>query len=336
MNVTVCPKNCLCQNASAYCEMISLTEIPSINQLPNNVQLLDMSKNRLKRLSVSDLFAYLQKLTLSHNQIEEIETNAFAHYPNLTELDLSFNQIERLPDNLFAALSQLKVLRLQMNRLATLPDQIFHPLVRLEMLDLSDNPLHYAYDSWFKKSANLRQLDMSSCHLTELPHSLFYQAVRLEQLDLSDNRFETVPVLNSATNLKTLILDRNPWLQLNTHSFPNLLRLQELHINDCSNMSQIDEYTFTDLRSLRVLAISRNPHLIYIDPLAFQGLFNETHLGLRELIMHENTLTIIDERTLPFERLQRLDLRANPFNCDCGIAWARLLTNRFEQVRTAR
>jgi Leucine-rich repeat (LRR) protein len=331
-----CPNNCMCANASVYCESTGLTEVPALSQLPENVRLLDLRQNRLQRLAIGDVLTQLTSLSLAHNLIDDIESNALTHYPSLIELDLSFNKLDQLPERLFATLPTLKVLRLQQNRIKTLPDHIFKPLIHLQSLDLSGNPLEFVFDSWFKSQRELKTLDLSSCRLSELPHALFHRTDQLEQIDLSDNDFQTVPLLKSATNLKRLILNENPWLRLGSQSFPNLLKLEDLQINDCPNMSQIDEFTFTDLRSLRILSMSRNPHLIYIDPFAFTGLFNESYLGLEELIMHENTLTIIDERTLPFDRLKRLDLRANPFNCDCAIAWARLLTNRFEEVRTAR
>ena len=336
IRLSKCPLNCGCIDQVVTCEMTSLSQLPSSTELPAKVQQLNLMHNKMQRLAVGDLMPDLQVLILSYNQIDDVESDALAKFPNLIELNLSFNRLEQLPEDMFVNQSRLQRLHLQQNRLKILPDKIFVPLIQLKELDLSGNKLRYAFDTWFRNQSQLKRLDLSACELSELPHAMFYRTERLEQLLLTDNHFDRVPLLESAANLKYLNLDRNPLKRVEQSSFENLLNLRELQLNHCPELTDVDAFSFTDLRSLKRLSMSRNKHLVYIDRLAFEGLFNQTDVSLEELIINENLLTSIDERTLPFEKLKLLDLRANPLFCDCAMGWARMLIDKFEYVRMAR
>ncbi|KAM4523733.1 leucine-rich repeat-containing G-protein coupled receptor 5-like [Fundulus diaphanus] len=99
-----------------------ITSLPSYmcEQLPN-LQLLDLSYNKIQTLPSFSGCESLQKMDLHHNEIEELRENTFTGLMNLRSLDLSWNRLASVKPNSFFALTALSKLDLSSNQLSSLP-----------------------------------------------------------------------------------------------------------------------------------------------------------------------------------------------------------------------
>ncbi|XP_066152962.1 tsukushi-like isoform X2 [Euwallacea fornicatus] len=84
--------------------------------LPSNIDVLELSKNRIRKVGKEDLSLYTQltHLYLSDNLIVNLEDDTFGELSSLETLDLSTNAITKIPASLFK-LSSLKTLYLSNN-----------------------------------------------------------------------------------------------------------------------------------------------------------------------------------------------------------------------------
>ncbi len=83
------------------------------------------------------------ELTLSHNLISRIQSNAFWNQKSLKYLDISFNRIDQLSVLSFEGLLNLQTLNISNNHLSTItsfPKGVFKPLKSLLELDIRYNP----------------------------------------------------------------------------------------------------------------------------------------------------------------------------------------------------
>ncbi|XP_076151518.1 polycystin-1 isoform X2 [Alosa pseudoharengus] len=96
-----CPRNCSCtvvgpQNSSVVnCSNKGLDWGPLASELPSDIKILDLSRNRIQSLhdSLFDHLTSLKELDLSNNQITTIDERICDHLFNLTAIDLSFNPL---------------------------------------------------------------------------------------------------------------------------------------------------------------------------------------------------------------------------------------------------
>ncbi|XP_056131698.1 leucine-rich repeat-containing G-protein coupled receptor 5-like [Lampris incognitus] len=99
-----------------------ITSLPGsvCEQLPN-LQLLDLSYNRIWTLPSLSRCLGLQKIDLRHNEIEDLAENTFHGLLSLCSLDLSWNKLSSLAPHTFSGLPALLKLDLSSNQLSTLP-----------------------------------------------------------------------------------------------------------------------------------------------------------------------------------------------------------------------
>ncbi|XP_075408887.1 leucine-rich repeat-containing G-protein coupled receptor 5 isoform X1 [Tenrec ecaudatus] len=126
-------------SGTASLESLTLTgaQISSLpqtvcNQLPN-LQMLDLSYNRLEDLPSFSVCQKLQKIDLRHNDISEIRVDAFQQLPNLRTLNLAWNKIATIHSNAFSTLPSLMKLDLSSNRLSSFPVTGLHGLTHLKL-----------------------------------------------------------------------------------------------------------------------------------------------------------------------------------------------------------
>ncbi|XP_053605055.1 adhesion G protein-coupled receptor A3 [Plodia interpunctella] len=120
-----------------------ITELKEIDlsKLWTSVVNLNLSGNAISTLSRELHLPKLQKLDLSRNQINLIESDAFYNTTALQRLDLSYNQISKVYKEMFKGLVNLERLILTQNHISTLAVGTFDYLVGLKQLDISENPL---------------------------------------------------------------------------------------------------------------------------------------------------------------------------------------------------
>ncbi|XP_006859622.1 PREDICTED: leucine-rich repeat-containing G-protein coupled receptor 5 isoform X2 [Chrysochloris asiatica] len=102
------------------------------NQLPN-LQVLDLSYNRLEDLPSFSICQKLQKIDLRHNEICEVKADTFQQLLSLRALNLAWNKIAIIQSNAFATLPSLIKLDLSSNRLSSFPVTGLHGLTHLKL-----------------------------------------------------------------------------------------------------------------------------------------------------------------------------------------------------------
>lgn len=329
-NITPCPDKCTCTKLSETkeekrvdCTREKLTAVPPASTWPANIYILDLSMNDIQRIDVMESNSDLEYLDLATNNIEVIEPSAFEHLQSLLGIDLSHNQLETIPVNLFDSLVNLQSLNISYNNIQQLPNDLFSKSTYLQDLRLSHNPLRVLNGELFYHLSQLKVLDMSGIDAFALKDGLFHTLNELIELDLSDNEFMMVPThaIRSARKLAKLKLNGNPIKFIDEHSFVKMSTLQELYLDNMKELTEVKEKTFTHLVNAKKISISNNPHLSYLDKYAFNGMYNKSWLSLQEIDLSANRLSSLPEQTLPWCNITTIDLRLNPWMCDCNIQW---------------
>ena len=197
---------------------------------------LDLSSNCLQKI-LSNWFSYdnrylLQKLDLSFNLINFIDTNFFKILQNLINLNISKNRLGYCC-NLFKDLKFLTILNLGFNRIRCLENKVFENLKYLETLKLSSNCISSIGEKTFDNMTKLQLLELKHNYLMKLPPDLFRSNLKLKYLYLNDNCLYSVPkkCFFHSINLQSLHLQNNRLRNLNWIFFPNNEYLHELHVD---------------------------------------------------------------------------------------------------------
>ncbi|RZB40708.1 LRR 8 and/or Ig 2 domain containing protein [Asbolus verrucosus] len=161
-----------------------------------------------------------------------------------------------------------------------------------QVLDFSGNFMNNLPDELFsnKQLINLQRIYLSNCQIKIINEKTFKGLTNLVELDLSSNSLEVVPTSSfvDCPSLMRLTLSSNPLKILKKLAFNHLSFLNTLELSNCK--------------------------LYEIEEGAFQGLHS-----LEWLLLDENSLkTIRGSDTLP-QNLKGVELRGNPWECDCHI-----------------
>lgn len=333
-----CPDKCVCFHFSASSDEKPVNVWVNCEQrqpstangyrtlppkLPDETYAIDLTFNNISNFAITDTIPSLKLLRLSTNNLQSIESNAFDNLYNLQAVYLSYNNLSKLDSATFSKLIRLTVLDLSHNRLNNLPRDIFSKNFVLTELILSHNPLINLFPEWFESLGHLEKLDLSYNQLYSIRPETFHGLTKLKQLDLSGNLFTHVPNegLRTLTGLTSLKLNVNQFKYLNEESFRSLSNLVVLEI--CTNelLSKIESRTFSELINLQNLTIADNNALVFIHETAFKRKNGDRNYSKLSLDLKRNHLTNLSGDMLPFCQLQSLDLRKNPWNCDCSMSW---------------
>lgn len=329
----ICDGTCECTEhdieshlVNIICSDRNLQSIPSIDIWPVNPYGLDLSHNNITSLTSVEESTLLKALDLDNTNLEFIQPKLFQNYPNLIYLDLSQNNLKTLDKDTFSGLENLLTLNISYNNIKVLPNDIFSSLVKLNELRISGNPLRYLNTEFFLPLLEIKFIDISDIEAHSLPDGLFHSLEKLEILDLSRNDFTEVPssALRSSPNLKELYFNENPIKEFNKESFKYLTKLELLELSEMPKLKRIKEHTFSTLSSLRTLKMSSNGQLQYVDPSAFDGIYNPAQvstLRLRVIKLRSNSLSTLSANMLPWRAIPILDLQGNPWHCDCYLSW---------------
>ncbi|KAM6316017.1 LRC26 protein, partial [Podargus strigoides] len=135
-----CPAACRCSPREADCSEHGLREVPQ--SLWANTSTLRLGYNFITVLGPRSFPALpkLLLLSLPHNRLELIHSQALVGLGALQELDLSNNYLTTLTPETFLPLASLAVLNLGGNRLGELEPGVLRTLPQLQALLLQDNP----------------------------------------------------------------------------------------------------------------------------------------------------------------------------------------------------
>ena len=301
----------------------SYDDVVSGPDLPAETTAVDMAFNNISKVYATDITPTLTLLRLPSNVIQSLQKDSFTNFPNLQTLELMYNNISEIDAETFSALRKLRVLNLRTNAISHLPEKVFEQNAILEELYLSHNPLKILYREWFASLQQLQVLDLSQTQLYVIRPETLHPLRSLQQLDISGNMFTTVPTeaLRSVASLEKVVLNGNPIRTLDESSFQQLSHVRQLEICHMEKLVEIREKTFRDMTGLQNLTISDNHDLSHMHDSAFYGMFNATHFRLRTLSLRKNSLTFLHSHTLPFDKLDQLEIQQNPWNCNCDFLW---------------
>ncbi|XP_051500256.1 toll-like receptor 5 [Myxocyprinus asiaticus] len=306
----------------------------------SGIKIFDLSQSNIITLSNS-LFnmSDLEELTLAHNQITEVENNAFLGLTNLLKLNLSQNYLGDIDSETFLNLQKLELLDLSYNNIKVLGDKSFQGLENLLNLNLTGNDLTSVHE--LATLPNLEKLYLGDNRITSLSN-LPNVAKNLTTLDLEMNKLNALSDLytilrefpqiekiflqgnmfwNCYTPKQTVLSDKIQLLHLGISTmqliwsqgkcldvFNNLHLLEQLSLY-ANGLQSLPKDIFKDLTSLHFLDLSFNS-LKYIS----NGTFPKS---LRILNLDYNSIYSVDPNV--FSTLTYISLLRNQFRCDCNL-----------------
>ncbi|NXW49579.1 LRC26 protein, partial [Nyctiprogne leucopyga] len=135
-----CPTACHCSSEGVDCSQRALREVPQ--SLSTNTSTLWLGYNFITVLGPRSFPSLpgLLLLSLTHNRLGMIHSQALVGLKALQELDLSNNHLTVLTPETFLPLTSLAKLNLGSNRLGELEPGVLSALPQLRALQLQDNP----------------------------------------------------------------------------------------------------------------------------------------------------------------------------------------------------
>lgn len=188
----------------------------------NNLQVLDLRKNRLEKIPEFNM-PHLKHLDLASNYLGYVPN--FANKLHMNFLNLGVNNLENIPDWIFS-LEKLKVLKLHKNKIRSIGS--LETLKDLEFLNLYLNKIKNIPDQ-ICKLTNLKFFSWGMSGITSLPKDIG-NLHKLEWLSLVANKIKSLP--DSVCNLKNMVglrLNKNH-LEYLPNDIGNLENLRELSL----------------------------------------------------------------------------------------------------------
>ncbi|XP_055527838.1 leucine-rich repeat neuronal protein 3-like [Wyeomyia smithii] len=330
-----------CSSAKLY-KLFNMTEWLTLNASGVATDTMLLDRNGIASVPQFPLLD-VKILDLSHNNISTIAKKAFIGLSNLEVLDLSYNMLTSNnlipeifegsynPDE-YLPLEKLRVLRLGNNQLHSLDQDLFEHMPNLEELSLVSNVfkvIDRLSETAIASVKTLRSLDLSYMELLSIPEYIFNAPQGLEYLNLTGNLLTTIPeALIYATHLKWLSLDENPIDNIQgDHVFPTLKSLEYLSLSYITPLKMIGRGAFSNLEGLKEVHICNNPEFSFFHADAFVRSDPDEPTRkiwplVKKLYLHNNNLSTLDAQTLArWDNMDVIDMRVNPWNCDCQNQW---------------
>ncbi|GCC21291.1 hypothetical protein chiPu_0019758 [Chiloscyllium punctatum] len=243
---------CQTVEAEALCQNRDLNIIPT--GLPFDIWKLDLSVNRIKRLTMENLTLYhfIQYLDLQSNRLEFIQPGTFASLSHLEVLNLANNLLDLSKYGL-GRLPYVKRLELSGNSLYTdVVEDFLKEAPLLEELSLARNSITKLSDHTFRGSPSLTHVNLQHNIIIEIESGAFQSLPNLSVLDLamnsipciSDFDLKQLQVLNLSKNsIEHFLMAESEeeyslqWLDLSDNNllyfplFPKRNRLQHLDLS---------------------------------------------------------------------------------------------------------
>lgn len=301
--------------------------------LPHVIHSLDLSSNRISNVYSSSLLksTTMAELFLNNNKIANVSTTALM-LPNLKRLDLSHNLLTYIDRETFRGIINLEYLNLADNKFTTFTNLMFHHLSNLNEVILDNNNIGASLQrvnlfdrSGYGLTRKIQNISINRINFGNVPPNFFIDAYDLRKLTITHN--EITDVFELPCELQYLDMSDNPISEIAGEDFANLPSLRVLKLNNLM-ISEVPEFAFEHLHSLKTLELERNQNLTQFSSIAFgeDVLSDAVDFPLEKLSLKGSRLTKLDPELLePFGRLSELDLQGNPWQCDCDMKWVKNL-----------
>ena len=286
----------------------SLEEIPNLLVF-ENLQILNLSHNKISRIEGLDKLTNLQSLELSGNQITSIE--GLDKLTNLQTLNLFGNQIASIEG--LDKLTNLQSLNLSGNQTTSIEG--LDKLTNLQSLGLFGNQITSI--EGLDKLTNLQSLKLGGNQITSIEG--LDKLTNLQSLSLWNNQLTHIEGLDKLTNLQSLSLWNNQLTRI--EELDKLVNLQSLNLsgNQITSIEGLDKLTNLQSLSLwsnqltRIEGLDKLANLQSLDLsgnqiTSIEGL--DKLVNLQSLGLSDNQLTRIEGLDY-LSRLERLDLSNN-------------------------
>ncbi|XP_071445732.1 chondroadherin-like protein [Hetaerina americana] len=207
---------------------------------------INLSGNKIRTIesgAFKDL--YLVQIDLSHNELSEVEAEAFTNCANMTLLDLSHNQLERIRRDAMDEISYAGELIMSFNRLSDFSSLPIANMTGLRVLNVSDNALTSVPRNSFPTKGlglpELNTIDMSRNNISSISNGVFVPLLGLRTLLLSQNSMENLggSVFGALPSLLHLTLESNRLNSVGRAAFTRCASLRTLNLANNSLSSVI-------------------------------------------------------------------------------------------------
>ncbi|KAK6643443.1 hypothetical protein RUM43_004948 [Polyplax serrata] len=302
-----------------YLELLDLENnylngIPKALKQLKRLKLFYIPNNNITEINDDDFESFasvLKALSLARNNLEEVPSNALRDCVKLSHLNIGYNRISRINESDFDNWGEkLHTLILRSNRLTELPANVFRKTPQLRELSLSFNKLHYIHKDAFADIENLESLEISfGMHTEEFPRELLKPLRNLVWLSLDNNQIRTITSNSFVpfSRLQYLNLESNRLEKIHSDLFPGsvLHDLRDVRLS-YNNIAELDENSFSNLRSLQTLLLNGNK-LKKLNGRSFADLSNLMALSLT----NNQIRTIAPRAFVNLPNLMRLELQNN-------------------------
>ncbi|XP_061399925.1 leucine-rich repeats and immunoglobulin-like domains protein 3 [Musca vetustissima] len=327
-----CPKECKCLNDYFDCGKKLLDHVPPF---PNYVQVIDLLGNKLNDTTVLQIHNLpdLNKLVLKRNQLEKIPV--FVGLTSLKQLSLAHNRIQRISSEALAALPKLKSLDLSKNYLHAIESDYFPNTNRLVHLILNGNEISGIAENAFENLSYLQDIELNNNHLTTLPGGVFKNMGKLRKLSLNYNQLEiNWSTFRGLTSLQKLFLKSNNIRILQDGVFHVMQSIETIEL-DHNGISSLSRQGLFNLTKLRYLSLSNNSiSRIEVDTWEFTQSLTSLDLS------HNNISDFKPQHLDCLQRLKYLNLAhnkihylmENTFDCVKNLEDLNLRRNRLSWI----
>ncbi|CAB1344393.1 unnamed protein product [Coregonus sp. 'balchen'] len=225
---------------------------------------------------------------------------------NIVEVRLEQNGIKSVPPGAFTSYKKLRRMVLYAKEQYHIPDTEDTRLNK----ECNSKPVCPA-----KCRCEANVVDCSNLRLTKFPEHLPASTTELRLNNNDISVLEATGVFKTLSQLKKINLSNNKISEIEDGVFEGAGSVVELHLT-ANHLDSVRGTMFRGMDGLRMLML-RNNRISCIHNGSFTGLTNVRLLSLYDNQLHTIMPGAFD--TLP--NLSTLNLLANPFNCDCRLAW---------------
>lgn len=313
----------------------NLTDLQNSKGVDEQLQLqtLDLSFNRLERVTAAAIPNSIELLFLNDNLIQDVEPHAFMHKSNLTRVDLYANRITGLDQKALRLMpfpmekilpefyiggnpficdcniEWLKAINEQNSRqyprimdIDTIYCKLLYNRDKSFVSLLEAEPQHFlcGYNHHCFATCDCCGRDSCDCEIKCPTNCTCFhdKTWKTNIVECGASTYRDIP-RKMSNDITQLYLDGANLIELNENSFSGKKNLQIFYGNN-SNIHKIVNGTFNHLHRLLILHLGNNK-LQRLDGHEFNALEN-----LQQLYLQHNKLTFIDTRT--FQNLKKLQV----------------------------